>query len=150
MSFGLGREPTESRVVFDLSRKIEHPTEDVALLILSTDAVDTLNEINRGNPGFENSVTPIPVNRHTLSGPDKDELIGRIVEVTGYGETNDITRSGRYFARVELTDIDSQYVVVDGNGIAGLCFGDSGGCLSCESARAAGDPWRGKSRRSQL
>ena len=24
-------------------------------------------------------------------GPDKDELIGRIVEVTGYGETNDIT-----------------------------------------------------------
>ena len=47
MSFGLGREPTESRVVFDLSRKIEHPTEDVASLILSTDAVDTLNEINR-------------------------------------------------------------------------------------------------------
>jgi len=127
MFFGLGREPTQSRVVFDLSRKIEHPTEDVALLILNQDAVDTLNELNRGNPGSENSVTPIAVNRHTLTGPDRDELIGRIVEVTGYGETNDVTRSGRYFAQVELTDINNKFVVVDGKGDSGLCFGDSGG-----------------------
>jgi V8-like Glu-specific endopeptidase len=127
MSFGLGVEPTEAVAIFDIARKDEHPLEDATMLFLEQDAVDTLNEANRGMSGLTTTVIPISANRHTLAGQDREQLIGRTVEVTGYGETQDPDKSGRYFARVVLSDVDEEFIVVDGNGDAGLCFGDSGG-----------------------
>ncbi|MGC6418494.1 MAG: S1 family peptidase [Bradymonadia bacterium] len=127
MVFGLGLVPERETALFDITTKLEHPVVDVTLLYLARDAVDDIESLGFGTSGLESELTPIAYNKQTLEGADKDELLEREVEVVGYGETQDATRSGRWFAGVTLTDIDSQFVTVNGNGIAGVCNGDSGG-----------------------
>jgi len=70
-------------------------------------------------------LTPIRVNAAPLS----TELEGIQIEVAGYGETFDPSRDGRWFAALELELIGPEYVTVNGRGVRGLCFGDSGGPL---------------------
>jgi len=125
--FGMGVDPGNPTMLIDIESKDEHPTADVTLLYLSEDAMDKLDGQNFGAGGLEASLIPIPHNKQTLIGSDRDELIERRVEVVGYGNTQDQTRFGRYFARVTLTGIDDRYVTVNGNGDAGVCDGDSGG-----------------------
>ncbi len=112
IGFSVGLLPTQPNGTFGVAEVHEHPQHDVALLILEQDVI-----------GAVPALVPIAFNRATLD----DSIIGREVEASGYGETFDPSRTGRYFAAVELIQVDPVFVRVDGRGRQGICFGDSGG-----------------------
>jgi MYXO-CTERM domain-containing protein len=112
VSFGVGLLPSDPVHSFAVADIHAHDRVDAAILILAEDATAVLPEI-----------VPIRFNR---DAPNQT-MVGREVEAAGYGETYDASRSGRYFAVVQLTRVTSSEVVVDGRGRQGICFGDSGG-----------------------
>lgn len=129
VAFGIGLDPADPVALFPLAQVSEYPDPeiDAALLFLAGDAVAEVPEVE-----------PMPVNRTPLGGADGDSIVGRQVEVAGYGDTGDPSVSGRFFASVTLAEIDPEFVVVDGRGLQGLCFGDSGGPVI--TLNAAGAP----------
>lgn len=129
VGFGIGADPAAPVALFTLVQiaEFQDAEVDVALLFLAEDAVQTVPE-----------VIPLPVNRAALDGADGDAIVGRQVEVAGFGETGDPGLTGRFFASVQLAAIDETFVVVDGQGLQGLCFGDSGGPVI--TINAAGAP----------
>lgn len=112
LSFGIGLLPSDPQASFRVAGVFAHPNVDAALLVLAEDAVARVPEIE-----------PIAFNREA----PWEGLIGSEVEAGGYGETYDPSRSGRYFAVVLLEAIDNTFVNVNGRGLQGICFGDSGG-----------------------
>lgn len=128
LGFGIGVDPNAPAALFTLVQVAEFtdPDIDAALLFLERDAVADVPDVE-----------PLPVNRTSLDGADGESLIGRQVEVAGYGQTGEAT-SGRFFASVRLVELDPEFVVVDGEGLQGLCFGDSGGPVI--TLNAAGAP----------
>jgi MYXO-CTERM domain-containing protein len=112
LSFGIGLLPSDPQASFRVASVFAHPDVDAALLVLAEDAVARVPEIE-----------PIAFNREA----PWEGLIGSEVEAGGYGETYDPSRSGRYFAVVLLEAIDNTFVNVNGRGLQGICFGDSGG-----------------------
>ncbi len=54
-------------------------------------------------------------------------LVGSLAETAGYGDTEAGTSGTRYFAVETLYQVDAEYVSVDGMGLRGVCYGDSGG-----------------------
>ncbi len=127
LRFGVGREPTEPRAIFPVVEAHLHPAEDAALLVLATDATRRL-------PGLR----PIPANEANLDGEAGAALVGTRVDVAGYGATQDPQRTGRWFAAVEVDRVTPKYIVVNGRGEQGLCFGDSGGPVIVSGA--TGEP----------
>ncbi len=109
--FGIDDENPE--LVLPVRSIFEHPRHDMALLELD------------GIPSETLTVTPIPIDAIDL-GPDD---IGAFHEQAGYGRTETGEREGRFFAVAPLADFreDGNYLVVDGQGERGVCFGDSGG-----------------------
>ncbi len=112
IAFGVGQHPEDPAATFPVAAAYGHPDVDAAVLVLGEDATDRLPEL-----------VPIRHNRVELT----DEIIGREVEAGGFGETYDPSRSGRYFAVVELIGVQRTEITVDGRGRQGICFGDSGG-----------------------
>ncbi len=112
--FGIGVDPENPDALLPVQEIHAHPSVDFAVLFLGADALDQ---------GI--SVTPLDMNRETLSS----DWIGRWVDASGYGQTySDAT--GRFFASVELIAYDNAPdwdISVDGHGIQGICYGDSGG-----------------------
>jgi hypothetical protein len=111
MGFGVGLMPSDPDATFRVAAIYDHPQLDMSVIALSENALDRLPQLE-----------PIPVNT-----ADPSSLEGTEVQVGGYGETYDRTRSGRYFATVLLSQVRGDEIVVDGQGRQGLCFGDSGG-----------------------
>ena len=99
IGFGVGLLPSQPVASFEVIAARAHPNRDAALLFLAEDAVARTPELE-----------PIPMNRLPLD----QSLVGREVEAAGYGETYDRSRSGRYFAAVELSAITPSEVIVDG------------------------------------
>jgi len=112
MRFGMG-EPGNPDAYIPVHSAPMHATRDVALLFLQQDAVDLVPQAE-----------PIPFNR---SAPSQS-LVGTSLEAAGYGDTQS-SADGRFFVTVELTDIQDDWLVVNGWGQQGICFGDSGGPL---------------------
>lgn len=112
IAIGVGLLPSDPVATFAVEAAFAHPELDAALLLLAEDVHDRLPEL-----------TPIPFNRAPLD----NSLVGREVEAAGYGETYDRSRTGRYFAVVELVRVQRTEITVDGRGLQGICFGDSGG-----------------------
>ncbi|MCA9566150.1 MAG: S1 family peptidase, partial [Myxococcales bacterium] len=112
MRFGMG-DPSNPRALIPVHSAPYHGTRDVALLLLQQDAVSLVPEAE-----------PLPFLR---SQPDQS-LVGTSVEAAGYGQTNN-GEDGRFFVTVELTEIQADWLVVNGWGQQGICFGDSGGPL---------------------
>ncbi len=125
--FGVGRDPSLPERVFPVAEVHYHEEVDATVLVLFDDVVRVL-------PG----VTPIPANLTSLDSTWGASLVGTIVDVAGYGDTRDPTRTGRWFAAVRLREILPDFVEVDGEGQQGLCFGDSGGPVI--AASQLGDP----------
>lgn len=100
-------------LVVSVANVFEHPRHDMALLELAEAPAETL------------SVTPIPIDVLDL-GPDD---LGTFHEQAGYGRTENGEREGRFFAVAPLVDFrdEGNYLVVDGQGERGVCYGDSGG-----------------------
>jgi hypothetical protein len=112
IGFSVGLLPTQPNATFNVAEIHEHPQHDVALLILDRDVLAAVP-----------ALVPIAFNRAALD----DSIVGREVDACGYGETYDASRTGRYFARLELVQVDPVFIRVDGRGQQGICFGDSGG-----------------------
>ena len=110
--FGVGMSNYSPEGTFRARSKYEHPSLDVSFLRLDGNATDRVPEL-----------IPISVNLVPLTR----ELIGREVEAGGHGETYDARRHGRYFAVVQVVALARTELVVDGRGVQGICFGDSGG-----------------------
>ncbi len=123
VGFGIGTLPTQPEGVFGVASVQTHPTQDVAVLLLDEDARAQVPD-----------VLPVAINRTRLD----PVLLGRMVEVAGFGDTGDFELTGRFFAAVRLVDVDDVFVTVDGEGRQGLCFGDSGGPVLMPDA--AGTP----------
>mgnify|MGYP002629656826 CR=1 FL=1 len=123
LGFGVGEQPAQPEGLFEVIAVHAHPDRDAAVLVLAQDVREQVP-----------AAVPITLNRVALD----PVLVGRPVEVGGYGETGDVALTGRFFAAVRLVDIDDEYVAVDGEGRQGLCFGDSGGPVLM--ADAAGTP----------
>jgi len=112
IGFGVGMMPSAPEQTWAVEYIAEHPDNDVALLVLERAATTDV-------PALQ----PLPINRRPLTAQDT----GGEVEVAGFGDTLDPTRTGRYFAVVLFAGVDERYVLVDGRQREGLCFGDSGG-----------------------
>ena len=111
VGFGVGLQPGNPDATFRVAAFFEHPQVDLTVISLSENALDRLP-----------ALVPIPVN-----AADPNPLEGTEVQVGGYGETRDRGRSGRYFASVMLRQVRQDEIVIDGRGVQGVCFGDSGG-----------------------
>jgi hypothetical protein len=93
-------------------RKREHPERDVTLLELESSPADQIE------------VTPIPIVLEDLTDTD----IGITVEQSGYGRTESGSTNGRFFVAEVLYGFENDGIlVVDGMGMHGVCYGDSGG-----------------------
>ena len=110
LGFALGMLPEDPSHIFGVGAIYNHPTADVAALLLVEDT--TLI------PGL----APIAFNRQRID----ESWVDRAVEVAGYGDTFELDDYGRWFAALRLSEVRDSHVVVDGDGMRGLCGGDSG------------------------
>ena len=108
---GFGEQPGAEAQYLPVSAFYPHPDEDFAVVILGLDAVQVVD-------GLE----PIAMNRENLNS----DWIGTMVDGAGYGNTYS-NETGRFFASVEISRVRPHRLTVDGNGLQGLCYGDSGG-----------------------
>ncbi|MBN1944440.1 MAG: trypsin-like serine protease [Bradymonadales bacterium] len=114
IGFGVGLEPTEPEGLFLSSAIYPNFQVDAAMILLAEDA--TAGDVE---------ITPIPINQVAID----ETFIGTAVQAGGYGDTYDETRTGRWFATVYVYDVDDRWIVIDGRGEQGICFGDSGSGL---------------------
>lgn len=92
--------------------KTEHPTLDIAMLRLASRPADQLD------------VTPIAPFSGALRSADE----GEIFEQAGFGATESGSSNGRFFVAEPFIGFeDGGYLMVNGEGRHGVCFGDSGG-----------------------
>ncbi len=116
LAFGVGPDPENPIGVVAVRSLHTHETEDALLLVLEGSAP-------RQIPGL----LPIPHNKEDLDSEWGRALFGQLADSAGYGQTFDPARTGRWWAALLMSSFDDRYVVVDGQGQQGLCFGDSGG-----------------------
>jgi hypothetical protein len=94
------------------TQKRQHPSYDIAMFELEF------------APSTQIDVTPIPVDLDDLTSSQ----IGEIFEQAGYGQTENGYSDGRFFVAEPFDGFeDGGYLVVNGQGQHGVCFGDSGG-----------------------
>ncbi len=115
MRFGMG-DPGNPDALIPVHSAPYDSDADVALLFLQQDAVDLVP-----------TADPLPFLRTEPSS----SLVGTTVEAAGYGETN-TNEDGKFYVQVELQEIQADWLVVNGWGQQGICFGDSGGPLLIE------------------
>lgn len=106
-----GADDANPNVVILVREKIEHPTRDLALLLLDEAASSRL------------VVTPIPIDDHPLLPAE----VGMPLEQAGFGQTETGEKQGRRFAKERFWGFEGPALVVDGEGERGVCAGDSGG-----------------------
>lgn len=112
LGFALGLEPGPNNTSVAAEGIYNHPQLDVSVVVLSEDIVARA-------PGL----TPITFNRQAMGAQDS----GQRVEVGGYGETRDFSRTGRWFGALDIAQVEATSFIVYGDGQRGFCFGDSGG-----------------------
>ncbi len=103
----------EPDTVLTTGRWLAHPTNDIALIELTSDATVEV-------PGL----VPIRVNVENADG-----WAGRTTEASGYGNTESGGIGRRLFSSLPIQSVDSQFFYFNGGGRGGVCNGDSGGPL---------------------
>jgi hypothetical protein len=109
-----GTDDQNPDAAISVNAKHEHPDHDMALLELDQDATTQV------------MVQPIYIPLFDLGQMD----LGRTMEQAGYGQTETGNTDGRLFVAEVLSGFEEQgdrNLVVDGMGVHGVCFGDSGG-----------------------
>lgn len=120
LGFGLGEQASAPVGLFEVEAIHEHPGVDAAVMVLVEDPLIRVPTLQA-----------IPIARTPIAA----DALGTRLEGVGFGDTRDATRAGRYFVTVLLSAIQADYLFTDGEGIQGLCHGDSGGpLLSTEGA----------------
>jgi hypothetical protein len=93
-------------------RTFAHPALDLGLFEL--EASDGLAAAG---------VTPLPL----YGGSISDDWVGRELTIAGLGEIESGQRGERRFVTERIAAVSETEVTVDGQGVSGACFGDSGG-----------------------
>ena len=122
VGFALGGktyEEPEELIPFQLEQVQLHGELDLALVLLSQPV--------------ESDVTPIQINETSLEGKLILPMLGKQVEVIGFGQSENSLRERR-FAAVRVVLISPDAFFVDGEGQQGICGGDSGGPLIAPGA----------------
>ena len=110
--FCMGSSPSSPNVCLRAIAKFDAPTSDITLLELEADATVMLPDV-------------IPV---SILTEDMDSTwIGRMSEAGGYGTTETGGYGTRLFTAEPIIRLDTDTLSVDGEGVHGVCFGDSGG-----------------------
>ncbi len=122
--FGVGDDTTSLRATLEPAEVIVDPyynarsdgaAHDQAILRFDTPIPESV-------PGL----VPIPI----LRDPLDPSLVGTMMQAVGFGcvETECTTpNTRRYWTPIEVADITYFDLTVDGRGVAGVCYGDSGG-----------------------
>lgn len=127
-NFCVGTDPANPNVCFQAAEVRNHPSLDLTLVRMTRPASSLMPELE-----------PIPIMTERLDS----SWIGRTAEAAGYGRRQDGTSGIREFTAQPIVAISSQFVVIDGQGMRGVCFGDSGGPVmglaSDSTVRVLGD-----------
>ncbi|MEM9072408.1 MAG: trypsin-like serine protease [Myxococcota bacterium] len=128
-TFRVGVDPSRPNVTFTAQEVRNHPTQDMTLVRMDA-ALSTRFPM----------AAPIPVNVEELT----TARTGEIFEAAGYGRQEDGSSGEREFTAEPFVGFDrGEFLVIDGEGERGVCFGDSGGPVmlvaSDGTVRVAGD-----------
>ncbi len=110
--FCVGPRANDPIACFTVDRAESHPQVDMTLLHTTQPTTAVLPEI-----------APVPIMVEALDS----SWFGTIVEASGYGRQEDGNSGEREFTAEPLVDLQGGYLVIDGMGERGVCFGDSGG-----------------------
>ncbi|MGE0788847.1 MAG: trypsin-like serine protease [Sandaracinaceae bacterium] len=108
----VGPDAANANVCFTADRVENHPNVDLTLVHVDAPASTRIAELE-----------PIPV----MTTPVDATWVGRTAEAAGYGTQEDGSIGEREFTAEPIASIDGEYVTIDGMGVHGVCFGDSGG-----------------------
>ena len=108
----VGPEPANPNVCFRAAEVIAHPEVDMALVRVDAPASTRIPEL-----------IPIPIMTEVID----ESWIGRIAEASGYGTQEDGSSGEREFTAEPIDGFEGPFVVINGMGERGVCFGDSGG-----------------------
>lgn len=97
---------------FDVDRAESHPQSDMTVLHVTEPASSAVPELE-----------PVPI----MVEPLDESWYGTILEASGYGQQEDGGFGEREFTAEPLVDLRGQNLTIDGEGVRGVCFGDSGG-----------------------
>lgn len=111
VEISFGRSPSTAEVTLGVIEAELHPHADLALLRLSARVTDQL------------SITPLVMNTDVPG----ELLTNRLVEAAGHGLTEVADKVGLFFVSLPVTCVDDDYIEVTGDGLRGICGGDSGG-----------------------
>ena len=127
-AFCIGERAADPNVCIGTVRIINNPASDQTLGELDADATLRL-------PG----VQPVPIMTESMDS----SWIGRTAEAAGYGQQEDGGYGEREFTAEPIAGLSGHTLTIDGEGVHGVCFGDSGGPVfviaSDGTARTAGD-----------
>lgn len=110
----VGPDPRNANVCFTADRVENHPSVDMTLVHVDRPASSSIP-----------ALVPIPVMTETIDRA----WIGRTAEAAGYGTQEDGRSGEREFTAEPIVALEGPFVVIDGMGERGVCFGDSGGPL---------------------
>lgn len=111
----VGPNPLDADVCFTADRVENHPSVDMTLVHVDAPASTRIPELE-----------PIPIMTEVID----DSWLGRIAEAAGYGTQEDGASGEREFTAEPIVRLEDPYVTIDGQGMRGVCFGDSGGPLT--------------------
>jgi len=122
----VGVEPRRPNVCFRADEVFDHPMGwDMTLIRVDAPASSRFPEME-----------PIPI----MTTEIDDSWIGTIAEAAGYGTQEDGSSNEREFTAEPIDGFEarrgdgSQFVVINGMGERGVCFGDSGGPVMVQAA----------------
>ena len=110
--FCVGPDGNRPVACFTVDQAVSHPESDTTLVHVSTPASAMVPELE-----------PVAPMEEALD----NSWIGRTVEAAGYGQQEDGGFNEREFSAEPLVQLNGPYLVIDGEGSRGVCFGDSGG-----------------------
>jgi hypothetical protein len=127
--FCVGEDPRNPNVCFRAVQVQSHPSQDMTLVRVDAPASSRMPQLQ-----------PIPINTVMLD----NSWIGRTAEAAGYGQQENGRSGEREFTAEPISGFErGEFLVIDGQGTRGVCFGDSGGpvmILAADgSVRVAGD-----------
>ena len=110
--FCIGEDPQDADQCFTAMNVFDHPQVDMSLVELEIDATN--------RPA---GLMPIPINNFELD----ETIFGEIAEAAGYGRQEDGVSGEREFTAEPIDGFEQSFLVINGMGERGVCFGDSGG-----------------------
>lgn len=109
----VGADPDNADTRLRVMRQVRHPSLDIALFELAADATVAV-------PGL------VPIRIATFG---LEDLVGTTAEASGYGQREDGESGARRFSAEPIVAVRGDFTTIDGAGVRGVCFGDSGGPL---------------------